>query len=113
MKFPPAKIDQNERLLNSDEISALPCTELARKIVEDIVKSTGPGWMVDKSVETVSHDDEFGYIYRFRVTSTFKENGKTYTHEYLDVLWSKDCKSMGIASFPTLDLKLPRRPKGI
>ena len=112
MKFPPARIGQNERQLGADEISALPCTDMAREIVEDLAKRGGPGNTVDMSGETVSHHDEFGYVYRYRVTSVFRENGKNYTHEYIDVLWSKDCKSMGMAQFPTLELNLPRSPKG-
>jgi hypothetical protein len=111
MKFPPARIGQNERQLSGHEISALSCTGMARKTVEDIAMLAGSGWTVDMSGETVSHDDEFGYVYRFRVTSAFKESGKNYNHEFIYVLWSKDCKSMGIASFPALELKLPQSPK--
>lgn len=113
MKFPPAKIGQNERLLGVHEISALSCTDMARKLVEDLVKRSGAGWTVDMSGETVSQHDEFGYVYRYRTTYNFTENGKNYSHDLIDVLWSKDCKSMGIASFPTLELNLPRSPKGL
>jgi hypothetical protein len=113
MKFPPAKIGQNERPLGAHEISALSCTDMARKFVEGTVKQSGSRWTVDLNGEMVSHHDEFGYVYRYIVTSNFKENGKNYSHEFIYVLWSKDCKSMGIVSFPTLDLKLPRSPKGL
>lgn len=113
MKFPPAKISQTERLLGVHEISTLSCTDMARKLVDSLVKRSGAGWTVDMSGETVSQHDEFGYVYRYRTTYSFTENGKNFSHDLIDVLWSKDCKSMGIVSFPTLDLKLPRSPKGL
>ena len=111
MKFPPANIGQNERLLNADEIGALPCTDMARKFVEDFVRRAGADWTVDMSGETASQQAEFGHVYRYKATCTFVENGKNYSHEYIYVLWSNDCKSMGIVSFPTLDLKLPQTPE--
>ena len=78
---------------------------MARKTVEDIAKLAGTGWTVDMSGETASHSDEFGFIYRYRVTHAFQENGKNYSVDLIYVLWGKDCESMGIASFPTFELK--------
>lgn len=112
MMFPPAEIGPNERLLSALEIGGLSCTAMARETIEDLVKRAGPGCKVDMSGETVSHHDEFGYIYRYRMTQIITENGKNYSHDLIDVLWSKDCKSMGIATFPTLELNLPRTSKG-
>lgn len=112
MNFPPPRIDQNERLLNFDEASTLSCTGMAKKAIEEIIKSAEPNETVDMSSETVSHHDEFGYVYRYAATRTFKENGKEYSHEFTYVFWSKDCKSMGMALIPKLELDLPRSSKG-
>lgn len=108
MKFPPAIIGDDERLIGDDEIGALSCTGMAKKAIEQIAKSAEPGQTVDMKSETVSHHGEFGYIYRYRATTSLMENGKNYIHEFTYVLWSDDCKSMGIALIPKLDLKLPR-----
>jgi hypothetical protein len=113
MRFPPKSIGQNERLLNADEISAVPCTGKARKFVEHVVNGVELGDKVEISGEIGSQSDEFGYVYRYRVTGALDENGKNYDHDVIYVLWSKDCKSMGIVSFPTLELNLPRSPKGL
>lgn len=113
MKFPPARIEQNERLLNADEVNALPCTGMAKKAIEQIAESDELGQVVDMRSETVSHHDDFGYVYRYRATTAFRENGKSYSHDYTYVLWSEDCKSMGIALIPMLELNLPRSSKGL
>lgn len=113
MKFPPARIEKNERLLNADETNALSCTGMARKAIEQIAKSDDTGPAVDMSSETVSHHNEFGYVYRYRATTAFRENGKSYSHDFTYVLWSEDCKSMGMALIPMLELNLPRSSKGL
>lgn len=100
MRFPPESSGQNERLLHADEISAVPCTGKARKFVEHVVNGVELGDKVEISGETVSQSDEFGFVYRYRVTVAVDESGKNNNHDVIYVLWSKDCKSMGIVSFP-------------
>ena len=100
MRFPPSSIEQTERMLGADEASASPCTAMARKIVEQ----RGPGWIIDMSSESVSHSDEFGFIYRYRVTQNIDENGRSFSVDSIHVLWSKDCKSFMIATYPTYKL---------
>lgn len=112
MRFPPKSVGENERLLNTDEITASSCTGMARQAVEDIEKRAGSGWKVDLSGETVSQSDEFGFVYRYRVPNTIEANGKKYSNDIIYVVWSKDCKSLAIATFPTLELNLPRSSKG-
>jgi hypothetical protein len=92
MWSPPTKLDERERVLHSDEVAALPCTGMARRIAADY-----DGIVMDS--ERVSHSDEFGYVYRYNVVH-FLDDDRGGTHEChtLILLWTRDCEMFELAS---------------
>jgi hypothetical protein len=73
MRSPPTKMDERERVLDSDEVAALRCTGTARRIAADY-----DGIVIDS--ERVSHSDAYGYIYRYDIVQLLDDGGGG-THE--------------------------------
>lgn len=92
MRSPPVKIDEHERILDSNEIAALRCAHIARRIVSDrdgIVMSS----------ERVSHSEEFGYVFRYDIVRSLDDDrGRTHRSHSVFLLWTEDCETFLIAS---------------
>jgi hypothetical protein len=54
--------------------------------------------------ERVSHSDKFGYIYRYDVTRLLDDDAGAYTSRTVLVVWTADCETWEIASYPTYQL---------
>jgi len=101
---PPAEMDGHERVLNSGEIAKSPCTNLARRVA-----AGRPGTVM--SSEKGSYSDEFGNIYRYDLVVPIEHEGKIHRVRSIFVVWSKDCETIGIATYPTFRLpgSMPQR----
>jgi hypothetical protein len=98
MRSPPLKMDEHERVLNSDEVTALRCTHDARRIVSD-----RDGIVMDS--ERVSHSDRFGYVYRYDLVQLLDdERGATYKSHTVFLVWTQDCETFELATHPMYQL---------
>jgi hypothetical protein len=86
MRSPSVTAQQGEKLLGSNEVSELSCTDAIRRSV-----SKTPGIIMDS--ERVTHSDEFGYIYRYDVSQVLDdEKFGSYTYRMTYVMWTFDCE---------------------
>jgi hypothetical protein len=91
MRSPPTEMDERERLLDSDEVAALRCTETARRIASDY-----DGIVMDS--ERVSHSDEYGYVYRYDIVTLLSDDrGGTHKCHALILLSTRDREMLELA----------------
>lgn len=95
--WPPSTMDQGERALSNREIRESPCTNLVRRFAGDY-----PGIVM--SSETVSRSDQFGNIYRYRIVQSIEDKGETHQIQSILVVWSKNCVTVELATYPTFRL---------
>jgi hypothetical protein len=97
MRSPSPIVDQHEKMLDSKQIASLSCTDHIRRSFSD-----EPGIVMDS--ERVSHSDKFGYIYRYDVARLLEDDSGGYTARRVLVVWTADCETYEIASYPTYQL---------
>jgi hypothetical protein len=100
---PPSMIEQHEHVLSTSEIAASPCTDLARSVARKM-----PGVTLDS--EKVSLNAEFGHIYRYDLVDPIEYKGTIHQVHTILVVWSNDCKTCMIATYPTFQLPDSSRP---
>jgi len=98
MRSPSATVQEGERVLNSEEVGELSCTNLVRREISD-----RPGIVMGS--EKVTHSDKHGYIYRYDASQVVEdETYGRHTWGYILVLWTLDCKIFEAATHPTFEL---------
>lgn len=95
VRTPTSAVEPHERVLSAAEVATLACTISVREIASDrdgIILSS----------EVVTETEELGFIYRYDVSATAHDgDGSTLKVNMKFVIWSRDCKSFAIASYPT------------
>ena len=95
---PRPEMDPQERVLNSEQIARLHCTDQIRRSF-----SNKPGIVMDS--EKVSQSDQFGYVYRYDLSEVLRdESGTDYTIRTVLVVWTTDCEMWEFATYPMFEL---------
>lgn len=98
MRLAPASASRYERELDSADVVKLNCFEATRKSIV-----ARPGIILDS--EKITRSKTFGYIYRYDLVNVFEdENGEPFTARQVLVFWTKNCKTVGLATYPTFEL---------
>lgn len=100
MNAPPSVKEDTERELTHKDLLGLQCLDQARR---DIVSKHEAN---PKAVQ-VSHSETYGYIFRYPITRIVNDKGDTSAEvRSVLVLWTKDCKSLEIAVYPSFELSV-------
>src|SRR5262245_53263974 len=94
MRSPSATTQQEERPLDSREVSELSCTDEIRRNVANT-----PGIIMES--ERVTHSNKLGYIYRYDVSQILSDpKYGSYAYKSIFIVWTADCKTWEIATHP-------------
>jgi hypothetical protein len=98
VRSPSTTMQQDERPLDSNDVSGLSCTNDIRRCL-----SNRPGIVMGS--ERVTRSDKFGYIYRYDISHVIDdERGGSYTCRFVFVVWTYDCKTWEFATHPMYQL---------
>ena len=91
---PPPFSAEAEQALDRPQMAPPPCTERARAIAAKY-----PDVILES--EKVSYSETFGYIFRFSMVDEFHDLHDKYEVHSVLVIWSPDCKTFQLATYPS------------